>query len=375
MGLSVFVTFVGGWGKSEPERAVASAQRTIAVENVGKAVRGGGFDRYVLVTDEQELLDIKMPGVAVERSMTPFHFGRSLRDVLGRYGASKACCLGGGSLALAPESVFGDVAKRLAEGSNIVISNNLYSGDLTAFSPVEALDRIALPEIDNPLPRLLRDEAGLESVVLERSLGTLMDVDTPTDLAILWLYPSLVESLRATLTVSELQISKLRNAIACFTNKEARVTVAGRVGSFVWSKLETDTACRTRVVSEGRGMRAAGYGETGKSILGYMLESYDIEGFFNRLSEMGDAAFLDTRVIFKHMGKTFSTADRFHSDMLEAESIEDRWLGEFTNGAREAKIPVVLGGHSLVSGGMLALIDAAWGDSREDPIDCTQAVG
>ena len=61
--------------------------------------------------------------------------------------------------------------------------------------------------------------------------------------------------------------------------------------------------------------------------------------------------------------------------MLEAESIEDRWLGEFTNGAREAKIPVVLGGHSLVSGGMLALIDAAWGDSREDPIDCTQAVG
>ena len=122
-------------------------------------------------------------------------------------------------------------------------------------------------------------------------------------------------------------------------------------------------------------MRAAGYGEAGKSILGYMLESYDIEGFFNRLSEMGDAAFLDTRVIFNHMGKPFSTADRFHSDMLEAESIEDRWLGEFTNGAREAKIPVVLGGHSLVSGGMLALIDAAWGDSREDPIDCTQAVG
>ena len=75
---------------------------------------------------------------------------------------------------------------------------------------------------------------------------------------------------------------------------------------------------------------------------------------------MGDAAFLDTRVIFNHAGKNPSAPDRFYSDMLEAESVADPWLWEFTLGAREAAIPVVLGGHSLVSGGMLALIDAAW---------------
>ena len=366
MGNSVFVTFVGGWGESAPERALALAQTAIAVENLRRAVGCGGFDKHVLVTNEPGLLDIKLSNVEVERSPEPFHFGRCLREVLRRHGADRACCLGGGSMPFASESLFGEVAKRLVEGSDIVISNNLYSGDMTAFTPVEALDRIPLPEIDNPLPRLLRDHADLAAVGLDKSIETLMDVDTPTDLAVLSLYPRLPESLRRALVVTELQRSQLKRAIACFTNKDARVTVAGRVGSFVWSRLETDTACRCRVVSEGRGMRADGWvggegeGEGGKSMLGYLLDSSGVSGFFDKLSEMGDAAFLDTRVIFNHMGKTLSASDRFYSDMLEPEHIADSWLREFTLGAREAAIPVVLGGHSLVSGGMLALIDAAW---------------
>ena len=358
MGNSVFVTFVGGWGESAPERALASAQRAIAVENLRRAVGCRGFDRHVLVTNEPELLDIKLSNVDIERSPETFHFGRCMRDVLRRHGADRACCLGGGSMALASESLFGEVAKRLVEGSDIVISNNLYSGDMTAFSPVEALDRIRLPEIDNSLPRLLRDYAGLDAVALDKSIETLMDVDTPTDLAVLSIYPRLPESLRGALVATELQTSQLKRAIACFTDKEARVTVAGRVGSFVWSRLETDTACRCRVVSEGRGMRADGW--DGKSMLGYLLDSSGVNGFFDKLSDMGDAAFLDTRVIFNHAGKSFSAPDRFYSDMLEAESVADSWLREFTLGARESGIPVILGGHSLVSGGILALIDAAW---------------
>ncbi len=364
MGNSVFVTFVGGWGDSEPERALASAQRVIAIENLRRVVGCGGFDRHVLVTDEPALLDIKLPDVDVERSPEPFHFGECLREVLVRYGAERACCLGGGSMPLASESMFGEVAKRLSENSNIVITNNLYSGDMTGFSPVGALDRISLPEIDNPLPRLLRDDAGLDTVVLDRSIETLMDIDTPTDLAVLSLYPRLPESLKGALATTELQISQVKKAIACFTNKESRVTVAGRVGSFVWSRLETDTACRCRVVSEGRGMRGDGRGGNSRSMLGYILDDSGVKGLFHKLSEMGDAAFIDTRVIFKHVGKSFPAADRFYSDMLEAESVADPWLREFTLGAQEAAIPVVFGGHSMVSGGMLALIDAAWEHDR-----------
>ena len=362
MGNSVFVTFVGGWGESGPERVLASAQCTVALHNAQAVVDAGIFDKHVIVTNEPEILHITIAALDIERSPDTFHFGRCLKDVLARYDADKACCLGGGSMVLASRTEFRGVAELLSGGTNRVITNNLYSGDMTAFTPVNALDRIPLPEIDNPLPRLLRDHAGLEAVVLEKSITTMLDVDTPTDLAVLSLYPHLPEVLRPAMVATEFQKSRLRAAITCFTNKEARVTVAGRVNSFVWSRLETETACRCRVVSEGRGMRADGVGGGGNSILGYMLDGLGLKGFFNKLAEMGDAAFLDTRVIFGHAGKRFSTADRFYSDMLEPEEISDPWLKEFTHGARDAAIPVVLGGHSLVSGGMLALIDAAWAE-------------
>ena len=360
MANSVFVTFVGGWGESGPERRLATAQCHIALHNAQAVVDAEVFDKHVIVTNEPALLHITNGALSIERSADPFHFGRCLKDVLARYDADRACCLGGGSMALASEETFRGVGELLSGSNNRVITNNLYSGDLTAFVPSEALHRIPLPEIDNPLPRLLRDHAGLESLVLEKSIDTMMDVDTPTDLAVLSLYPHLPDELRQAMVATELQRNQLRRAIACFTDKEARVTVAGRVGSFVWSRLETETACRCRVVSEGRGMRAEGSGGGSISILGYLLEESGFRGFFEKLAEMGNAAFLDTRVLFGHVGKNFSTADRFHSDMLEPDEITDAWLRKFTEEARDAEIPVVLGGHSLVSGGMLALIDAAW---------------
>jgi hypothetical protein len=39
---------------------------------------------------------------------------------------------------------------------------------------------------------------------------------------------------------------------------------------------------------------------------------------------------------------------------------------EFTQAALSAAVPVVLGGHSLVSGGLYALVEAAWARSNVD---------
>ena len=55
-----------------------------------------------------------------------------------------------------------------------------------------------------------------------------------------------------------------------------------------------------------------------------------------------------------------SAADRFYSDLRQPEKISDPWVRRFTEAAIEAPIPVVLGGHSLVSGGLYALVEAAW---------------
>jgi len=78
------------------------------------------------------------------------------------------------------------------------------------------------------------------------------------------------------------------------------------------------------------------------------------------LSALGDVAFIDTRVLLAHRGLHPSRPDRFLSDLGRFEEIEDPFLHQFTEAATGAPTPVILGGHSLVSGGLMALIEAAW---------------
>ena len=44
--------------------------------------------------------------------------------------------------------------------------------------------------------------------------------------------------------------------------------------------------------------------------------------------------------------------DRFASDLLLADRIDDPWLRELTAAARDATIPILLGGHGLVGPGV-----------------------
>jgi hypothetical protein len=138
--------------------------------------------------------------------------------------------------------------------------------------------------------------------------------------------------------------------------------VAGRVSASTWAYLEQETACRVRLFSEERGMRASGRQARGEalSLLGFYLEEVGLERFFATLATMSQAAFLDSRVLFAHRKIWPSAADRFYSDLRQPEKINDPWVRRFTEAAIAAPIPVVLGGHSLVSGGLYALVEAAW---------------
>ena len=79
----------------------------------------------------------------------------------------------------------------------------------------------------------------------------------------------------------------------------------------------------------------------------------------------GDALVHDARVLEAHLGLSPSRDDRFRSDLFDAESISDPWLRELTLAAADAPIPVLLGGHSLVTGGLMALGDVAWTEHDE----------
>ena len=108
-------------------------------------------------------------------------------------------------------------------------------------------------------------------------------------------------------------------------------------------------------------MRASGRQARGevRSLLGYHYQQVGPARFFEHLAQLGQAVFLDSRVLFAHLGIWPSASDRYNSDLRRPERIRDLAVREFTQHALDASVPVVLGGHSLVSGGMYALVEAA----------------
>jgi len=341
---------------------VAAARRAAALDSLERALSTGAFASAILVADSREGLADLPSGVVLDVDAGAFHFGRRLARVIDRYGVERAVYFSGGGLPLLSAQEFVGIAQELSRDDGLVITNNLYSADLVAFSPGEALKEIRLPESDNPLARLLAEQAGLSARPLPRSVSSQFDIDSPSDLAILTLVGGAGPRLQGLLDCWRLDAAPYRGVLAYFTESTAQVLVAGRTGSQVWQYLERETACRVRFFAEERGMQAEGRLQAGqaRSLLGFYLAEVGAERFFVTLAELADAAFLDTRVLLAHRGVEASRADRFLSDVGQHEAIEEPFLRQFTQAAGRAPIPVLLGGHSLVSGGLMALVEYAW---------------
>ncbi len=346
----------------------AAARRAAALDTLERALATGAFAYAVLVADAADGLEALPPGVRLDVDPGPFHFGRRLAGVVERLGLRSVVYFSGGSVPLLPAQEFVGIAQELGRGEGKVVANNYYSADLIAFSPAEALGRIDLPAIDNPLARLLAEQSGLAVQMLPRSVASQFDIDTPAELAILTLVGGAGPRLRALLDDWRLDVSLYRRIVPLFVSRTAQVLVAGRSSSRVWQYLEQKTACRVRFLAEERGMQADGRigGGEARSLVGFYLAAVGVQRFFATLAELADAAFLDSRVILAHRGLQPSRADRFLSDLGRHEDVEDPFLRELTEGAAGAAIPVALGGHSVMSGGLMALIEHAWREYDRD---------
>jgi hypothetical protein len=106
------------------------------------------------------------------------------------------------------------------------------------------------------------------------------------------------------------------------------------------------------MVSSGRLLRGEVF-----SILGDYISKMGITEFFEMLSNQAQAAFIDTRVLLGHQRSWPSRSDRFYSDLGIASKIADPWLREFTTAALAVPIPIILGGHGLLSGNLLAFCE------------------
>jgi hypothetical protein len=107
-------------------------------------------------------------------------------------------------------------------------------------------------------------------------------------------------------------------------------------------------------------MRASGRLARGevRSLLGFLADQVGFPAMFDTLTRLADSIILDSRVLMAHCRQWPRAEDRFHSDLGQVEAIEDPWLKEMTRAAQQCGVPVLLGGHCLVSGGLYLLGDA-----------------
>jgi hypothetical protein len=362
----ILLLFCGGMGGSPAEDAFAAVLRECALDLLDEAVASGVYAGQILVADREtaEALEGRLPlhtEVDVDLPGQPFHLGQRLREVVSRYELMRPVYAGSG-LPLIKRADLSQVAAELRASETAVVANNFFSADLLGFVPGDAVERVALPDNDRIIPRLLRDEAGLENRSLPRTVENQFDLDTPGDLAILACAGGAGPNLQRHIDLLDIDTTRLVRASHLFTNRDAEVVVAGRVGTQTWQYLESETACRVRLFAEERGLQAAGrdLDGTARSLLAFHLQSVGTKRFFEELAQMGQAAFIDTRPVFAHMGLKPSRPDRFLSDAMQPAGIQDAWVREFTEAACEASIPVVLGGSTLVASGVQLLSEAAW---------------
>ena len=288
-------------------------------------------------------------------------FAGLVRDVAGRATGSGVVILGSGSVPLATA---GDrrafvAAARGPDGH--ALTNNRFSGDIVAVPDAGVLADLPALASDNGLPRWLAEIAGHEVRDLRRRWRLQVDLDTPLDALLVG--GRLAD--RVPTDASGVARAALDRVTACSRDPRAELVVAGRGSAAGLAWLERSTASRTRALIEERGFRTRPAGPAQRAVastLGLLLGRDGPAALGSILAGLGDAALVDTRVLLAHRfgadERGWPVAeDRFASDLLLADRVADPWLRALTAAVRDAPIPIVLGGHTLVGPGLRLALD------------------
>jgi hypothetical protein len=291
-------------------------------------------------------------------------FGARLRALVDPLPAGAGLVIAGsGSIPLAMRADAEDLLAAAASGRSIAVTNNAFSADVAAIG--RAAELPAIPDLpsDNALPRWLTRTAGYAVTTLSRPRLAL-DLDSPLDVLLAELaLATPTSALRGIDTDAVRERAARLRALAGDARRQ--LVIAGRSSGTTLRWLEDGTASRTRMLVEERGLRAIGLDGAGqappRSVVGMVLDGRGPEAVGAVLADLGDGAIVDSRVLLAHrLGADEASwpgpEDRFASDLLLADQIADPWLRALTAGARDAAIPVLLGGHTLVGPGVRFLL-------------------
>jgi hypothetical protein len=269
--------------------------------------------------------------------------------------------LGSGGLPLAKRRDLRPFLEAAGSGERRALANNSYSADIIAIGTPEVLADLPDLRADNALPRWLEEVAGLRLDDLRSRWRLAVDLDSPLDVL---LVGAAIDPSIDTAVVRD----RLDRVRAVSADRRREIVVAGRTSGATLRWLERSTQSRTRALVEERGFRASApaamatpdppaLARAPRSVLGLLLDDRGPDALGAALAELGDAALVDSRVLLAHRlgpdeGRWPSAEDRFASDLLLVERIRDPWLRALTASARDAGIPIVLGGHSLVGPGV-----------------------
>jgi len=360
------LVFEGGHYTGDVEGCVARAREEMAVLSARRLAGTGLLDKVVLVTDRPALAERagSLPGVdsLISAPDERFHFGRRLAQVIGEYDAAGFVYMSGGAGFLMDSAELSGFVRAVAARPGGIVANNIYSADMFGAADSQVVLSADLPEADNGVPMAVH-MAGNPATGLPPTIGNTFDIDTPSDLLVLAeVIPMLApyaQCVRDAATAGPMGRAAgiLSAAKAALGRELAEIALFGRVSPATVADLNARTSCRLRVYSEERGMRAFGRDKPGmaKSLIGAMIQTRGAQGFFSDVAWCSDAAFVDTRVLFAHMGAHLSQEERFCSDLFLWEEVRDGDAARLVQAALDAQIPVMLGGHSLVSGAVRAL--------------------
>jgi hypothetical protein len=353
------IVFYGRGGASEAEQLVGGAQQASVRQLLADAGQAGCFRRVALATNDEVFaasLVEAYPALVVVPTGDTIVFGEQLRAIVRQLDSAAVAYVGGGSAPLLDADGLRQLVAAVDE-SGLVAANNLLSSDWVAFRPASALAQTDPILTDNDLAWRLHHDAGLVRVPTEQTLASTLDIDTPTDLALLACAPDVPPALRAYLDAHAPALPALAAVERVMADPYRTLIVAGRLNTGIWARVEREVSFLKRLYIEERGMRASGRQARGevRTLLATLLLEVGPTRFFAILAELGDVFVFDTRPLFAQLVPHLPAADRFASDLLRPDLIADPLVREFTAAARDAPLPVVLGGHALVTGGLWLL--------------------